>query len=64
MTPRQQAKAEGRRTFQGNPCVHGHSGERYASNNMCVECLKAHAANYYAKLKRALAAVEKAEAER
>ena len=32
-------------TFTGNPCGKGHSGERYVSNNQCVECSKA----WYAK---------------
>ncbi len=28
--------------YIGKPCIHGHTGERYRSNNGCVECLRAH----------------------
>ena len=28
-------------TFIGSPCGKGHSGERYSSTGMCVECSKA-----------------------
>lgn len=44
MNYRQQASAAGIRTYQtGSPCRRGHTGPRYTSNGMCVECLKVHA---------------------
>ena len=34
------ARETGKPTYQGKPCPHGHSGERYTSNRACVECSK------------------------
>lgn len=35
---RQQAIAQGLRTYQGPPCAQGHAGIRSVSNSACVEC--------------------------
>lgn len=35
---REAAKAAGQKFYIGEPCEHGHSGERYVSNMVCVEC--------------------------
>lgn len=44
------AKAAGlKRYISGRPCPAGHVGERFVSNYGCVECLRGHARNYYAK---------------
>lgn len=32
------ALEHGQLRFQGRPCVHGHSGVRYAKSGVCVEC--------------------------
>jgi hypothetical protein len=37
-TPRLLAKAQGLKRYIGQPCIHGHSGERHVRNNGCVEC--------------------------
>lgn len=34
------AKAAGQTTYEGVPCIHGHSGLRYSSSSSCVECHK------------------------
>jgi hypothetical protein len=39
-TPRYLARQLGARTYQGKPCKHGHSGERYISNCCCVACIR------------------------
>lgn len=40
---RKEAIEKGLRTyFTGKPCKHGHVAERYVSNGVCVECMKAH----------------------
>lgn len=31
-------------TYQGEPCQHGHTGERYKSNRACVACTRERAA--------------------
>jgi hypothetical protein len=37
---RQEAIARGlNRYFNGNPCVHGHIGERYTLTANCVQCI-------------------------
>lgn len=42
------AKAKGeRRYMSGRPCPRGHSGERFTSNNGCVECLRAQSRKYH-----------------
>lgn len=40
--PRQRPFTFGPRgtTFRGRPCIFGHVGVRYVSNNMCVVCLR------------------------
>lgn len=40
-TPRLEAKALGLKRYFGTPCIHGHSGERYVRNHVCVECHRA-----------------------
>jgi hypothetical protein len=37
-TPRLIAKAAGLKKYVGQPCIHGHAGERWVRNNGCVEC--------------------------
>jgi hypothetical protein len=37
-TPRLIAKAAGLKKYVGQPCIHGHTGERWVRNNGCVEC--------------------------
>lgn len=37
---RRTAKEEGRKTYSGNDCTQFHGGERYVSNNNCVQCQK------------------------
>lgn len=32
------AEANGRKTYKGNPCQYGHSGQRYTSTGGCVDC--------------------------
>jgi hypothetical protein len=32
------ARRSGRPTYHGRPCASGHSGERYTSDQHCVEC--------------------------
>lgn len=27
-------------TYQGKPCIHGHSGLRWKRDNKCVECVR------------------------
>jgi uncharacterized membrane protein len=39
-TPRLIAKAAGLTRYAGQPCIHGHHGERFVHNNGCVECKK------------------------
>lgn len=39
-TPRLLAKAKNKKRYIGQPCIHGHAGERYIRNNACVECHK------------------------
>jgi hypothetical protein len=39
-TPKLKAKSQGKKRYMGQPCIHGHSGERYVRNNTCVECHK------------------------
>lgn len=51
MNFRLQAATAGRKTYQtGTPCRRGHTGPRYTSNGMCVECLKVHATGVKSKL--------------
>lgn len=39
--------------FQGDPCIHGHSGIRYRSNRNCVECKKtSHTRHVFATYKK------------
>lgn len=43
MTPhhranRMEAEIEGRVTFRGDPCRHGHRGRRYTISGACVVC--------------------------
>jgi hypothetical protein len=40
-TPRLIAKANGLKRYQGQPCIHGHSGIRYVSSHDCVVCRSA-----------------------
>ena len=35
---REEAKNSGARTFEGSPCINGHTGTRFVKNNSCVEC--------------------------
>jgi hypothetical protein len=37
-TPRLLAKAQGLKRYIGQPCIHGHNGERHVRNNGCVHC--------------------------
>ena len=37
-TPRLIAKAQGNTRYIGQPCIHGHTGERFVHNHSCVEC--------------------------
>ena len=37
-TPRLIAKAQGGTRYIGQPCIHGHAGERFVHNNGCVQC--------------------------
>lgn len=37
-TPRLLAKSQGLLRYIGQPCIHGHEGERYVRNNTCVAC--------------------------
>jgi len=37
-TPRLIAKAQGSTRYIGQPCIHGHNGERFVRNNSCVFC--------------------------
>jgi hypothetical protein len=37
-TPRLLAKAQGSTRYIGQPCIHGHAGERFVHNNGCVQC--------------------------
>ena len=47
---RQNAKAQGARTYQGNACQHGHDGLRYTATRHCVACaIKAASAGRAAK---------------
>jgi hypothetical protein len=39
-TPKLKARSQGKKRYMGQPCIHGHSGERYVRNNTCVECHK------------------------
>ena len=39
-TPRLLAKEAGLKKYLGQPCIHGHTGERWVRNNTCVECHK------------------------
>ena len=39
MSPRQQAIANGDKTYHGKPCKRGHT-EKYVSNRKCVECMR------------------------
>ena len=48
---REAAHRLGRRTYRGQPCRRGHSGERYVSTWHCVEC-HAERANYGEALHR------------
>lgn len=41
LTPRQTAVLNGALRYQGKPCAHGHSGERYTSSGTCCECVAA-----------------------
>lgn len=46
MSIRSQANAQGTLTYStGRPCRRNHMSERYASNGMCVECMREQAAN-------------------
>lgn len=36
-------REDGRHVFLGMPCLRGHRGWRYLSNNMCVDCARFHA---------------------
>jgi hypothetical protein len=45
---RAEARAAGLKRYNGKPCKHGHSGERYVGNNDCVECSAARALAYAA----------------
>lgn len=44
---RDEAKRIGAKCYMGAPCAHGHSGERYTSNALCVECGRAKAMEQY-----------------
>jgi hypothetical protein len=35
---REAARILGEPTYHGQPCAHGHSGQRYTSNKHCFEC--------------------------
>jgi hypothetical protein len=37
---RKEAKEQGLKVFQGNPCKLGHDGIRYVSTGSCVVCQK------------------------
>ena len=37
---REKAKRLGNKTYQGQPCDHGHTGERYTRDGNCKECQK------------------------
>lgn len=45
-TTRDAAKAAGETFFYPGPCVNGHDGKRYVSNNTCYECHKAKVARW------------------
>jgi len=38
------AASAGRATYQGKPCIHGHSGTRYIGHRGCVDCARQKAA--------------------
>lgn len=47
---RAEAKAAGlKRYYTGEPCKHGHAGERQVSNHTCCECQIEKSARYYAE---------------
>lgn len=53
MITRAEANARGlKRYFNGNPCKHGHVGERRTSTGLCVECSR-YLARGYARADRA-----------
>ena len=52
---------DGKKTYQGKPCIHGHDGTRYAVTGQCVFCAKARA---LARQKRIQEAVQEARASR
>lgn len=39
-TPREKAKAAGKKVYIGKPCPYGHDGTRYVSNRRCVGCAR------------------------
>lgn len=39
----------GGRYYEGKPCVNGHGGQRYISNDQCVKCQRAQVAASKAK---------------
>lgn len=47
MTPRSIARQEGKKTYDGIPCLRGHGGKRYVSNQACVECRHLQKARVY-----------------
>ena len=38
LTPRLLAKQQGLTKYVGEPCIHGHSGERWVHNHSCIQC--------------------------
>lgn len=50
-TPKQEAIANGSKTYIGKPCLYGHDGTRYARNSQCVECIREKSRKYYSENK-------------
>lgn len=40
------AEEAGENTYQGKPCVHGHSGHRWTHNGLCFDCSKVASAKH------------------
>lgn len=38
-------------TYLGKPCKHGHDGERYKSNSLCVVCSRSHSRAHQKRLR-------------
>lgn len=46
---RQAALFDEDRTYKGEPCKRGHTGTRYTSNRVCVQCTQDNARAYMAR---------------